>query len=63
MPQFSLPDFEVGFEIETDASDKGVGAVLSQQGHPVAFFNKALSSSNQKLLTYEKEFFGYSNGS
>jgi hypothetical protein len=62
-PVLTLPDFEVGFEIETDASDKGVGAVLSQQGHPVAFFNKALSSSNQKLSTYEKEFFGYSNGS
>jgi hypothetical protein len=33
-----------------------VGALLSQQGNPVDFFSKALSSSNQKLLTYEKEF-------
>jgi hypothetical protein len=51
-----VPDFAETFEIETDASDKGVGAVLSQQGHLVAFLSKALSVNNQKLSTYEKEF-------
>ena len=55
-PMLCLPDFELPFEIDTDACDLGVGAVLSQQGHPVAFFSKALSISNQKLSTYEKEF-------
>jgi hypothetical protein len=52
----SLPDFNLQFVIETDACDKGVGAILSQGGHPVAFFSKALSVANQKLSMYEKEF-------
>jgi hypothetical protein len=30
--------------------------MLTQRGHPVAFFGKALSVTNQKLSTYEKEF-------
>jgi len=34
----------------------GVGAVLSQNGHPVAFYSKALGVNNQKLSIYEKEF-------
>jgi hypothetical protein len=35
----SLPNFDHQFVIETDACDKGVGVVLSQQGHLVAFFS------------------------
>jgi hypothetical protein len=30
--------------------------VLSQFGHPLAYFSKGLSTTNQKLSTYEKEF-------
>jgi hypothetical protein len=41
--------------IETDASDKGIGAVLTQQGHQVAYLSKALSKRTQALSTYEKE--------
>jgi hypothetical protein len=33
-----------------------VGAVLSQGGHPIAFFSKTLSANNKKLSAYEKEF-------
>ena len=33
----------------------GVGAVLSQVGHPVASLSKALCPRNQALSTYEKE--------
>lgn len=55
-PVLTLPNFECPFEIDTDACDTGVGAVLSQNGHPVAYFSKALSATNQKLSTYEKEF-------
>jgi hypothetical protein len=55
-PVLTLPNFEEPFKIETDACDKEVGAVLSQAGHLVAFFSKALSVNNQKLSTYEKEF-------
>lgn len=45
-PILALPNFDLQFEIETDACDTGVGAILSQQGHPVAFLSKALSVSN-----------------
>lgn len=55
-PILTLPNFEESFEIDIDACDSGVGAMLSQNGHPIAYFSKALSVNNQKLSTYEKEF-------
>lgn len=55
-PVLALLDFSKPFEVETDARDMGIGAVLSQEGHPVAYYSKALGTNNQKLPTYEKEF-------
>ena len=51
----ALPDFSKPFEIETDASDKGIGVVLQQNGHPIAYISKALGPRNQMLSAYEKE--------
>ena len=42
--------------METDASGTGVGAVLQQNRHPLAFISKALSPRNQGLSTYENEY-------
>ena len=54
-PVLSLPDFQKPFVLETDASDSGFGAVLMQEGHPIAYLSKPLSGRNQGLSTYEKE--------
>lgn len=55
-PVLALPDFGLPFTIETDACDSGVGAVLMQRGHPIAYMSKALGIMNSKLSIYEKEF-------
>ncbi|XP_071680988.1 uncharacterized protein [Lolium perenne] len=55
-PVLALPNFDRPFSIETDACDTGIGAVLVQDAHPIAYFSKALGVKNQQLSTYEKEF-------
>jgi len=55
-PVLALPDFTTSFTVETDACDSGVGAVLMQKGHPIAYMSKALGLLNSKLSIYEKEF-------
>lgn len=55
-PVLALPNFSITFIIETDASAKGIGAVLQQQGHPIAYVSKALGPKAQGLSTYEKEY-------
>ncbi|CAN6472899.1 unnamed protein product [Victoria cruziana] len=42
-PVLTLPNFTKIFVVETDACDVGVGAVLSQDGHPIAYMSKALT--------------------
>lgn len=55
-PVLAMPDHNKPFTIEVDACDQGVGAVLSQEGRPIAFMSKAICKKNQGLSTYEKEF-------
>jgi hypothetical protein len=42
--------------IETDSCDVGIGAGLSQRGHPLAFVIRALGPKNRGLSVYEKEY-------
>jgi hypothetical protein len=55
-PVLAIPDFSKPFVVETDAADGGVGAILSQDGHPISYLSRALGPKNRGLSAYEKEF-------
>lgn len=54
-PILALPDFTKDFVIECDASNGGIGAILSQDRHPIAYLSKALSPKHRSLSVYDKE--------
>ncbi|KAM8939633.1 isocitrate dehydrogenase [NAD] subunit beta, mitochondrial [Pelodytes ibericus] len=58
-PVLVAPDFKKHFFLQTDASDVGLGAVLSQmiggEEHPVLFLSRKLLPREQNYATVEKE--------
>ena len=56
-PILALPDFSQPIELHCDASKIGIGAVLSQNGKPMAYFSEKLSGSKLNYNTYNLEFY------
>ena len=54
-PVLRLPNFELPFEVHTDASNRAISRVLVQEGHPISFESKKLKETKQRYLAYEKE--------
>ena len=53
----TLPYLQQPFEIETDASEYAIGAVLTQQEHLVAYHSETLSNTVHKYPTSDKEMY------
>nr|GEX46983.1 Ty3/gypsy retrotransposon protein [Tanacetum cinerariifolium] len=52
-----LPNITKTFDVTTDASSMAIGAVLTQENKPIAFFSKKLCPTMQGQFTYTKEFY------
>jgi RNase H-like domain found in reverse transcriptase len=51
----TFPDFSKEFEIHTDASKLQLGACISQNGKPVAFYSRKLQAAQTRYTTTERE--------
>ena len=51
----AYPDFDKEFVIHTDASHTQLGAVISQDGKPIAFYSRKLNDAQTRYTTTERE--------
>ena len=54
-PVLAYPDFKKPFELTTDASNYAIGAILSQDNHPICYASRTLNPAEVNYSTIEKE--------
>ena len=54
-PLLSHADYTLPFQLQTDASDYGIGAVLLQNQNIIGYFSRKLSNAQQRYTIMEKE--------
>lgn len=58
-PILTLLDFGNLFQVECDVSGIAIGAILSQEGNPIAYFSDNLNDTKQKYSSYDKQFYSF----
>lgn len=54
-PILRYPNFNKRFKLITDASNYAIGAVLTQEGHPICYASRTLNDHEQKYAPFDKE--------
>jgi hypothetical protein len=58
-PVLALPNLRQPFEIQTDASNYAMGAVLLQYGKPICFHSKTFNGAVINYPTYDEELYAF----
>lgn len=57
VPILMYPDFSKQFIVETDACLVGIGVVLLQEKHPIAYYSSKISGRMTSASIYTKEMY------